>query len=66
MNVTEAERSKKLDPYKVLDVEPNATPAEVRLAYVQKVREHPPEHDPEGFKPGEGGLRDPAVAAKTG
>src|SRR5437762_13014412 len=39
-----------IDPYVTLEVDPQATVAEVRLAYLQKVREHPPERDPEGFK----------------
>ncbi len=38
------------DPYAVLEVERSATAAEVRLAYLQQVRAHPPERDPEGFK----------------
>lgn len=33
-----------------LGVEPDATGAEIRRAYLEKVREHPPERDPEGFK----------------
>ncbi len=37
-------------PYAVLEVERGAGAAEVRLAYLQKVRHHPPERDPEGFK----------------
>ena len=38
------------DPYMVLGVAPEATPAEVRAAYFAKVRVHTPERDPEGFK----------------
>lgn len=38
------------DPHATLGVDANATSAEVRIAYLQKVREHPPERDPEGFK----------------
>lgn len=33
-----------------LGVDPDATGAEIRRAYLDKVREHPPERDPEGFK----------------
>ena len=38
------------DPYAVLEVDRSASGAEVRLAYLQQVRAHPPERDPEGFK----------------
>ncbi len=38
------------DAYGILGIQPDATPAEVRQAYLRKVREHPPERDPEGFK----------------
>jgi curved DNA-binding protein CbpA len=38
------------DPYQVLGLEPGASPEEVRQAYFQKVRAHPPERDPEMFK----------------
>lgn len=38
------------DPYQVLGIEPGASPEEVRQAYFQKVRAHPPERDPEMFK----------------
>lgn len=48
--MAELEQSKKIDPYAILGVEPSATSAEVRMGYLQKVREHPPERDPEGFK----------------
>lgn len=39
-----------IDPYETLGVESEATSAQARAAYLQKVREHPPERDPEGFK----------------
>jgi hypothetical protein len=39
-----------ITPYAILEVEPDATPDQVRIAYHRKVREHPPERDPEGFK----------------
>lgn len=38
------------DPHLVLEVDRGASTAEVRLAYLQLVRAHPPERDPEGFK----------------
>lgn len=40
----------KIDPYAALGVEHGATSAQVRAAYLQRVRERPPERDPEGFK----------------
>ena len=39
-----------LNPYNVLGVPPDATEAEIKKAYFQLIREHPPEHDPEQFK----------------
>ncbi|HDN79267.1 MAG TPA: J domain-containing protein [Chloroflexi bacterium] len=39
-----------VDPYQVLGVSPQATEAEIKRAYFRKVREHPPERDPEAFK----------------
>jgi len=39
-----------IDPYQVLGVSPQATEAEIKKAYFRKVREHPPERDPEAFK----------------
>jgi len=38
------------DPFQVLGISPEATDEQVRSAYFQKVREFPPERDPEGFK----------------
>ena len=38
------------DPYAALGVPPTATPDEVKQAYFQRVREHPPEREPETFK----------------
>jgi curved DNA-binding protein CbpA len=38
------------DPYKVLGLKRGASHQEIRRAYFRKVREHPPEIDPEGFK----------------
>jgi curved DNA-binding protein CbpA len=37
-------------PYQVLGVDRNATEAQVKAAYFARVRQHPPERDPEGFK----------------
>ncbi len=37
-------------PYAILGVEPDATPAQLRMAYHRQLRDHPPERDPEGFK----------------
>lgn len=39
-----------VDPYTILEVDRSASAAEVRLGYLQQVRAHPPERDPEGFK----------------
>jgi len=38
------------DPYSVLDLKRGASHEEIRRAYFRKVREHPPETDPETFK----------------
>lgn len=38
------------DPYSVLGLKRGASHAEIRRAYFRKVREHPPETDPETFK----------------
>src|SRR5438093_3461688 len=38
------------DPYAVLEVDRGSSAVEVRHAYLQQVRAHPPERDPEGFK----------------
>lgn len=48
--MTENRRGSRIDPYDTLGVAPGATSAEVRGAYLQKVRAYPPERDPEGFK----------------
>jgi len=39
-----------VNPYRVLELDPSATDAEIKKAYFQKVREHPPEKDPQQFK----------------
>jgi curved DNA-binding protein CbpA len=38
------------NPYQVLGIERDATEAEIKRAYFTRVREHPPERDPDGFK----------------
>ncbi len=38
------------DPFAVLGVPAQADDQEIRTAYRQAVRQHPPEHDPVGFK----------------
>ena len=38
------------DPYGVLGLKRDASHEEIRRAYFRKVREHPPETDPETFK----------------
>ena len=38
------------DPYTVLGLARQATATEIKRAYFTLVREHTPEHDPEGFK----------------
>jgi curved DNA-binding protein CbpA len=38
------------DLYKALDLSPTASPEDIRRAYYQMVRKHPPEKDPERFQ----------------
>lgn len=38
------------NPYEVLGLERTASDADIKKAYFQKVREHPPERDPQMFK----------------
>jgi len=38
------------DLYAVLEIEPEASPEEIKRAYYRQVRKHPPETDPEKFK----------------
>lgn len=38
------------NPYKTLGVERDATEAQIKQAYFTLIRQHSPEHDPEGFK----------------
>lgn len=39
-----------IDPYQVLGIARQATLDEIKQAYFARVREHPPEHDPDQFK----------------
>lgn len=55
------------DPYRVLGLERRATDAEIKRAYFQKVRAHPPEQAPEQFQEirrAYDALRDPESKAK--
>jgi curved DNA-binding protein CbpA len=38
------------NPYEVLGISQDASPGEIRKAYLKKLRLSPPEKDPEGFK----------------
>ena len=38
-----------LDPFAVLGLEPNAAPEEIRRRYLELIRQHPPERDPDRF-----------------
>jgi tetratricopeptide (TPR) repeat protein len=38
------------DPYQVLGVADGVSPADLKKAYYRKIREHPPETDPDGFQ----------------
>jgi len=52
---------------KLLGVAPEATDAELRAAYVEQVRQHPPDRDPEYFervRDAYSRLRDPRVRAR--
>ena len=39
-----------MDPREILGVGPDATDEELRAAYLQKVRQHPPDRSPEEFE----------------
>ena len=57
-----------LDPMGVLGVTPDAGDADVRAAYLRKVKEHPPERDPEAFeriRDAYEALRDPRRRARS-
>jgi curved DNA-binding protein CbpA len=38
------------DPFDVLGLDPSAGEEEIRQRYLEKVKAHPPDRDPEGFK----------------
>lgn len=42
--------TKEKNPYEILGISRDAAPAEIRNAYLKKLRLSPPEKDPEGFK----------------
>jgi curved DNA-binding protein CbpA len=57
-----------IDPYQVLGITRQANEAAIKKAYFTKVREHPPERDPEQFKRIRGAydaLRTPEAKAAT-
>ena len=39
-----------MNPYQILDIAPDASPAEVKKAYFKLVKQYTPEKDPEKFK----------------
>ncbi len=39
-----------LSPFQILGVPPDADDERIRAAYLRKVRQHPPERDPEAFR----------------
>ena len=56
------------DPAEVLGIGPNATEAEIRAAYLQAIRLHPPDRFPEEFeriRDAYEALRDPRSRART-
>ena len=56
------------DPYTVLGLTRQTTMLDIKKAYFKLVREHPPEHDPEGFRrirSAYEALRTPAARADT-
>lgn len=46
----DAGREKERNPYEILGISQDASPGEIRKAYLKKLRLSPPEKDPEGFK----------------
>lgn len=38
------------DPWRILEVEPEATGEEIRAAYLRKIKQYPPERHPEEFE----------------
>ena len=56
------------DPRSILGVAPNATEEEIRTAYVEAIKRHPPESSPEQFeriRDAYAALRDPRSRAQT-
>lgn len=47
---TKNKEPREQNPYEVLGISETASSAVIRRAYLEKVRLHPPEKDPEGFK----------------
>ena len=57
-----------LNPYAVLGLNASANMLDIKRAYFQLVRQHPPENDPEGFqriRAAYEALRTPAARAET-
>jgi len=55
-------------PYEVLELAPGCTEAQVRQKYLELVRLHPPDRDPQGFAAIRGAydaLRDPETLLET-
>ena len=38
------------DPHHILELDPEASDEEIRAAYLRKIKQHPPERDPEAFE----------------
>ncbi len=56
------------DPFSILGIAPGASEAEIRAAWRARVREHPPDSDPEGFERvrlAYETVRDPVVFARA-
>ena len=50
MGKPETFRPQDADPYRILDVGPDAGEEEIRHAYLQKIKEFPPDKAPEDFE----------------
>lgn len=48
--ITPAGAAPAKNPYEILGISREASPGEIRKAYLKKLRLSPPERDPEGFK----------------
>jgi curved DNA-binding protein CbpA len=48
--ITPADAAPAKNPYEILGISREASPGEIRKAYLKKLRLSPPERDPEGFK----------------